>query len=40
MNSKNKIKKKDFKVSKNIRVDNQSIKHSWVASMAQDYIAE
>ena len=30
MKSKNKIKKKNFKMSKNARVDNQFIKHNWV----------
>ena len=30
MKSKNEIKKKNFKMFKNIRVDNQFIKHNWV----------
>ena len=35
MNSKNKIKKKDFKISKSKRIDSQSVKHNWVTLITQ-----
>ena len=34
MNSKNKVKKKDFKTPKNTRVNNQSIKPRMLKSLA------
>ena len=35
MNYKNKMKKKDFKIPKNTRIDNQSIKHNRVTLITQ-----
>ena len=35
MNSKKKINKKGFKIPKNTRIENQSIKHDWVTLTTQ-----
>ena len=40
MISKNKIKKKDSKIPKNTKVDNQSIERTWVTLITQNYITK